>query len=119
MAHCRRTPDAAATLKIADRIGIDWSKVLFKPADLRRGIKVELEHSRCISAETNVTHGNLELTARIAWAHLKEDFRYYDLNIGLPAWESKLEKTRAAAVKARKAQISQTRKATAARSLKR
>lgn len=98
-------PDAAATLRIAERVGINWDRVLFKPADLRRGIKVELEHSRCghgtRAKETDVTHGNLEMTARIAWAHLKEDFRYYDPKVGITTWEAKMEKTRAAATRAR------------------
>jgi len=42
----------------------------FTLADLRHGMQVELEH-------TDVTHGNMKKTAKIALAHLKESPLYY------------------------------------------
>jgi len=44
---------------------------------LRRGMQVELEHQR--DPETDVVKGDRDVLARIAWAHLKEDPRYYDM----------------------------------------
>ena len=44
---------------------------------IRKGMQVELEHGP-ISAKTDVTHGNLKATAKIALAHLKEGPDYYE-----------------------------------------
>jgi hypothetical protein len=41
------------------------------------GLEVELEHGKKISKITNITHDNLDMTAKIAIAHLIEDPRYY------------------------------------------
>lgn len=48
------------------RIGIDWRSAPFDVEDLRAGIMHEREHA-------DVTHGDMDATARIAWAHLKKD----------------------------------------------
>ncbi|MEN8799234.1 MAG: DUF5661 family protein, partial [Flavobacteriaceae bacterium] len=57
-----------------DRLGIDWHEVNL--TEFTQGIAVELEHgSRW--PETNVTNDDLDLTAKIAWAHLKEFPDYY------------------------------------------
>lgn len=61
-----------------EAIGINWDEVEFEPADLAKGIEVELEHGTK-DEETNVTDDDLESTAKIAWAHLKESADYYDL----------------------------------------
>ena len=59
---------------IGDRLGIDWHEVDLN--EFTQGIAVELEHgSRW--PETTVTNDDLDLTAKIAWAHLKEFPDYY------------------------------------------
>ena len=58
-------------------IGINWDTVKFDVAQLRKGIEVELEHGSH-DPETDVTGDDPELTAKIAWAHLKEFPDYYD-----------------------------------------
>ena len=49
----------------------------FTPEDLAKGMEVELEHG-AFDAETDVTGDDPILTAKIAWAHLKELPDYYD-----------------------------------------
>lgn len=61
-----------------DAIGIDWNEVDF--GEFAQGVKEELEHGDmfAISAsETNVTNDDVNMTAKIAWAHLKEVPDYY------------------------------------------
>lgn len=41
------------------------------------GLEVELEHGHKLSKLTNITNDNLDMTAKIAIAHLIEDPRYY------------------------------------------
>ena len=60
--------------KIGNRLGIDWQQVDLE--QLRRGLEAELEHG-ARDAQTNVTNDDLDLTAKIAWAHLKEIRDYY------------------------------------------
>lgn len=100
---CRGKVTLAEAKQAAQKIGVDWEKVAFKPLDLKRGMKVELEHGRCIegkpSPATNVTDDNLIKTAKIALAHLKEDFRYYSPKVGLLGMEKRLEKTHITATK--------------------
>jgi hypothetical protein len=43
---------------------------------LRRGMQVEVEHQK--DPETNVVKGDPKRLTRIAWAHLKEDPKYYE-----------------------------------------
>ena len=59
---------------IGDSIGINWQKVDLK--QFRMGLMVEMEHGEHDS-ETNVTNGDMKMTGKIAWAHLKEMPDYY------------------------------------------
>ncbi len=59
---------------IGDKIGIDWQK--YDLEQFRMGLHVELEHG-LVDTETNVTNDDLEITGKIAWAHLKEISDYY------------------------------------------
>jgi len=59
---------------IGARLGVDWAQVDLE--QLRRGLEVELEHG-ARDPETDVTHDDLILTGKIAWAHLKEIRDYY------------------------------------------
>jgi hypothetical protein len=67
----------AASAAVA--LGIDFNKEKFTLADLARGIEVEYEHGRSLSAaqcfsrpDTNVTNDDMLATAKIALAHLYE-----------------------------------------------
>lgn len=62
--------------EVGERIGIDWNRAKFPVGQLRKGILVEYEHGSR-DAQTNVTGNNLDDTARVAWAHLKEMPDYY------------------------------------------
>lgn len=62
---------------IADAIGVDFSKAKFNLEDFQHGLRVELEHGDR-DPETDVVHHNYLSVGRIAWAHLKEDPRYYN-----------------------------------------
>ena len=57
-------------------IGIDWATSPFDPEQFRMGLEVELEHG-AHDPETDVTGDDPVLTAKIAWAHLKELPDYY------------------------------------------
>lgn len=57
-------------------IGIDWVTSPFDVEQLRMGLEVELEHG-AHDPETDVTGDDPVLTAKIAWAHLKELPDYY------------------------------------------
>jgi Protein of unknown function (DUF5661) len=59
---------------IGTRVGVDWAVIDVE--QFRRGLEVELEHG-ARDPQTNVTNDDLELTAKIAWAHLKEIGDYY------------------------------------------
>ena len=59
---------------IGTQLKIDWSQIDLE--QFRRGLEVELEHG-ARDPETNVTGDDLELTGKIAWAHLKEIRDYY------------------------------------------
>ena len=61
--------------KIGDEIGIDFTK--YDLEQFRMGLAIELEHGSQSGDETNITHDDLRLTGRIAWAHLKEIPDYY------------------------------------------
>jgi hypothetical protein len=60
--------------EIGQHIGIDFAK--FDLEQFRMGLSVELEHGSD-DPETNVTNGDVYLTGKIAWAHLKEIPDYY------------------------------------------
>ncbi len=53
------------------------------------GMKIELEHGKQYGFKTNITNNNLELTFRIALAHLTEYPNYYEY---LEKAEDKLKK---------------------------
>lgn len=59
---------------IGAKIGIDFNK--FDVEQFRIGLGIELEHGSD-DPETNVTNGDVYLTGKIAWAHLKEIPDYY------------------------------------------
>jgi len=102
---CLATISVSDARKVANSLGIDFHKkdTLYKLSDFRRGMKIELEHGKCLENEpspiTNVTNDDLKKTGKIALAHLKEEYRYYDLIVGLPAMEKRLKSTRAHAMK--------------------
>lgn len=60
--------------KIGEHIGISFEK--FDLEQFRMGLAIELEHG-ANDPETNVTNGDVYLTGKIAWAHLKEIPDYY------------------------------------------
>ena len=60
---------------VGDSLGVDWKRV--EVDQFRKGLEVELEHG-IRDPETNVTGDDVLLTAKIAWAHLKEFPDYYD-----------------------------------------
>lgn len=61
-------------MAIGEQVGIDFSKVNIE--QFRLGLTIELEHG-VHDPETNVTGDDLGITAKIAWAHLKEIPDYY------------------------------------------
>ena len=73
---------------IANKLGIKFDK--FTIEDFIIGLNIELEHGKK-NPLTNVTNDNLELTAKIALAHLNEYPNYYNNDYGLPAMEKNLD----------------------------
>lgn len=61
---------------IGTKVGLDFNKIDLE--QFRLGLAVELEHGKH-DPETNVTDDDLDVTAKIAWAHLKEIPNYYTL----------------------------------------
>jgi hypothetical protein len=59
-----------------ERIGIDWNASRFDVEQFRMGMDVELEHGTH-DLETNVTGDDVDITAKIARAHLNEFPDYY------------------------------------------
>jgi hypothetical protein len=59
-----------------ERIGIDWSTSRFDVEQFRMGMDVELEHGTQ-DPDTNVTNDDVDITAKIARAHLNEFPDYY------------------------------------------
>ncbi len=66
------TEDEARAL--GTRVGIDFDVVDLD--QFRQGLAIELEHG-AHDPETNVTNDDVVVTAKIAWAHLKEIPDYY------------------------------------------
>lgn len=66
------TDDEAREVRIS--LGIDDDRVDLE--QFRLGLEVELEHG-ARSPRTDVTHDDLGLTGKIAWAHLNEFPDYY------------------------------------------
>jgi hypothetical protein len=73
MAAKRRITEDEAT-RVGAALGIDWRVIDL--GQFRRGLEVELEHG-ARDPETDVTHDDITLTGKIAWAHLKEFPDYY------------------------------------------
>ena len=63
---------------VVERLGIDLATEGFDLETLRAGMAVELEHGRR-DPRTNVTDDDPSVTAKIAWAHLRERTDSYDL----------------------------------------
>jgi len=63
-------------LKIANILGIDFSKEEFNLEQFKIGLNVELEHGNKFP-QTNVTENDPVLTGKIALAHLMEFPDYY------------------------------------------
>ena len=61
---------------LGSQIGINWESSPFDVSQFRRGLDVELEHGSD-DPETNFTNSDPVMTAKIAWAHLKELPDYY------------------------------------------
>ena len=80
--------DENDAMDIAKKLNVDFSK--FSIEDFLAGINIELEHG-LISPDTNVTNSDLEMTAKIALAHLNEFPNYYNKDYGLPAFEKMLK----------------------------
>jgi Protein of unknown function (DUF5661) len=59
-----------------ERIGIDWNTSRFDVEQFRMGMDVELEHGTQ-DLNTNVTNDDVDITAKIARAHLNEFPDYY------------------------------------------
>lgn len=58
-------------------IGIEWGNSPFTPETFARGMNVENEHG-VQDPQTDVTHNDPVLTAKIALAHLHEYSDYYE-----------------------------------------
>ncbi len=65
IAFPRRPISTAEARTIGNRLGVAWQHIDLE--QLRRGLEVELEHGA----------RDLDLSAKIAWAHLKEIGDYY------------------------------------------
>ena len=70
----RFTADEAR--RYGEDVGIEWDTSSFDVDEFRAGMDVELEHG-LHDDQTNVTGDDPHVTARIAWAHLKEFPDYY------------------------------------------
>ena len=73
-AQRRFTTDIARAA--GERIGVDWSTSKFDVEQFRMGMDVELEHG-IQDLATNVTDDDVDVTAKIALAHLNEFPDYY------------------------------------------
>jgi len=73
MSHGREFTTEEAK-QIGNKIGIDFQKCDLE--QFRMVLAIELEHG-ADDPETNVTNSDLEITGKIAWAHLKEIPDYY------------------------------------------
>jgi hypothetical protein len=75
-------------VKISNKLNLKFDKYSIK--DLLTGINIELEHGK-INPETNITNNDLEMTTKIALAHLNEYPNYYNEEYGLPYFEKILK----------------------------
>jgi organic hydroperoxide reductase OsmC/OhrA len=60
--------------EIGDALGMNWTR--YDIDEFRKGLSVELEHG-ISGGETNITNDDLQMTAKIACAHLNEIPDYY------------------------------------------
>jgi Protein of unknown function (DUF5661) len=67
---------AADARAAGELIGIDWATSPFDVEQFRMGMDVELEHGTR-DLQTNVTDDDVNVTAKIARAHLNEFPDYY------------------------------------------
>lgn len=70
----KRDFTAAEAQAIGNAIAVDWGTISLE--EFRAGLSIELEHG-ARDAQTDVTHDDLTMTAKIALAHLKEIPDYY------------------------------------------
>ena len=75
-------------VKISNKLNLKFNKYSIK--DLLTGINIELEHGK-INPETNITNNDLEMTTKIALAHLNEYPNYYNEEYGLPYFKKILK----------------------------
>lgn len=75
-------------LMIANKLGVTFDKFSF--AEFLTRLNVELEHG-LVNPATNVTNDDLEMTAKIALAHLNELPNYYNPDYGLLKFEEFLK----------------------------
>lgn len=76
-------------VNIANKLNIRFDD--FNIKDFLTGLNIELEHGT-INPKTNITNNDLEMTAKIALAHLNEYPNYYNKEYGLPKLEEQLKK---------------------------
>ncbi len=62
--------------EIGEKIGIDWATALFSEEQFCMGLDAE-HNEHGTDPETDVTHGDVHIEGKIAWAHLKEMSDYY------------------------------------------
>ena len=70
----KREVELEEAMRLGHDVGVDFDKI--DAEEFRLGLAVELEHGTH-DPETNVTEDDLAITAKIAWAHLKELPDYY------------------------------------------
>lgn len=75
-------------INISNKLNISFDK--FSIEEFLTGINIELEHG-LVDKFTNVTNNDLELTAKIALAHLNEYPNYYNNQYGLSIFEEFLK----------------------------
>lgn len=68
--------DLEDAMKLGKKIGIDWEKVDFKPADFLAGLGVEVEHFNDKVTRVQPKYSDT-IVGRIAWRHLRENPKYY------------------------------------------
>ena len=79
--------------EVAAKLGIDFATAGYSAEEYLDGLGIELEHG-LVNPRTNVSHDELLTTAKIVLAHLTENTRYYDQNVGLNAWEHALDQVK-------------------------
>ena len=77
--------------ELAAKLCVDFDTAGYTPEEFLDGLHIELEHG-LVDPDTNVTDDDPLTTAKIVKAHLNENPKYYDENVGLEAWEHALDK---------------------------